>query len=247
MGRNGSGKTTLLRTIAGLQPLTSGEVRTLGHDMRRSHPAALGGQVGYMPQQATTLFSRERLIDELAGKVRSSDGARDPYQTLDRLGLATMATRHPLDLSGGERERAALATVLHRGPRLLLLDEPTRGMDAWRKIELASVLEDARDTGCGILLATHDVELVARCATRVVILDYGEVIADGHPRDVLPRSGAMTTQVNALLGKTWLTVEDVLRAIDTAERAKRDTEPPAHGRGACDAKGIGRTRHPGIL
>ena len=213
MGRNGSGKTTLLRAIAGLQPVSSGEVRTLGLDMWRTHPADLAGRLGYVPQQASALFHRERLIDEFqpAGRVRMPTS--DPLQTLERFGLATMAGRHPLDLSGGERERAAMAIALHGRPTLLLLDEPTRGMDAWRKLELVTLLDDVRRDGVGIVMATHDSELVARCATRVVVLDDGEVIADGHPRTVLPASKNLTTQVNALFGQTWLTVEDVLAAI----------------------------------
>ena len=213
MGRNGSGKTTLLRTIAALQSASSGEVHTMGRDMRQTHPAELAGRVGYVPQQASTLFHRERLIDELRSTGRAMMPGSDPIRTLERFGLAAMATRHPLDLSGGERERAAMAIVLHGQPNLLLLDEPTRGMDAWRKRDLATLLDDVRRDGAGIVMATHDVELVARCATRVVILENGLVIADGHPRNVLPASNGLTTQINVLFGETWLTVEDVLGAI----------------------------------
>ncbi|HYI24359.1 MAG TPA: ATP-binding cassette domain-containing protein [Thermomicrobiales bacterium] len=209
VGPNGSGKTTLLRTIAGLQSVNRGEVGTLGRNMRVSHPAGLGGQVGYVPQQATAIFMRERLDQEFP-----DPGGQAMRETLAQLGLAGFASRHPMDLSGGERERAALAVVVARGPRLLLLDEPTRGMDAWRKRELAAYLTQLRQTGVGIVMATHDVDLVAACATRVIALDRGRIRADGDPRDILPGSPSTTTQINQVFGGGWLTVAEVVTALD---------------------------------
>jgi len=213
MGRNGSGKTTLVRTIAGLQAAGNGVVITCGVDLRRSGAPALAGQVGYVPQQASTLFFRERLSDELAFTARVRGTSADVESTLVRFGLAGMGERHPLDLSGGERERAALATVLHGEPRLLLLDEPTRGMDAWRKLELAAHLRELRASGVAIAMVTHDVELVAQCATRIVMLGDREIVADGTPREVLSGSLTYTTQVNKVFGGTWLTVDEVLAAL----------------------------------
>ena len=163
--------------------------------------------VGYVPQQATVLFAADRLGDEfVADRLRI-----DPAAALRRFGLEGKIDRHPLDLSGGERERAALAVVMARSPRLLLLDEPTRGMDAWRKHDLAVILRDIRDSGTGVILATHDADLVAACATRVVGLDQGRVVADGPPGAVLAAMG-METQVSQVFGSEYLTVDDVLAA-----------------------------------
>ena len=216
MGRNGSGKTTILRTIAGLQQVANGNVTTCGLDMRKSNPVELGGAVGYVPQHASTLFFKERLIDELAYTARIRGHADKVGPTLDRFGLRAHAESHPLDLSGGERERAALATVMIGQPTLLLLDEPTRGMDAWKKIELASNLKKLQATGVAIVMVTHDVELVAQCASRVVMLADKQVIADGTPREVLSGSLTYTTQINKVFGGQWLTVEDVVTAIANA-------------------------------
>lgn len=211
MGRNGSGKTTLLRTMAGLQRISRGSVETLGLDMTRHHPADLRGRVGYLPQQATTMFYRERLEDEL------SDGGRidtlDVQALLTRFELTDHAADHPLDLSGGERERAALASVLARSPRLLLLDEPTRGMDAWRKETLATHLRNLAASGVAVVLVTHDVELVAKCATRVVMLADGQVLTDEPTRSALTGSLTWSTQVNKVFGESWLTADDILGAI----------------------------------
>ncbi len=106
----------------------------------------------------------------------------------------------------------ALAAILAGKPRVLLLDEPTRGMDAMRKLELMQILDLLRAEGTTIVLATHDVELVAAMATRVVLLGDRQVIADGPPREVLADSLTFTTQINKLFGGRWLTMDDVLRA-----------------------------------
>ncbi|MBA3276292.1 MAG: energy-coupling factor ABC transporter ATP-binding protein [Chloroflexia bacterium] len=213
MGRNGSGKTTLLRAIAGLHPVDRGAVVTAGVDLRKDDPGALHGQVGYVPQQASTLFFHERLIDELRFTARVRGVAGDPHAILERFGLADRSDSHSLDLSGGERERAALATVMMGKPRLLLIDEPTRGMDAWRKADLAAHLMELQQDGVAIVMVTHDVELVATCASRVIMLGNSGIVADGTPREVLAGSLTYTTQINKVFGGTWLTVEDVMAGL----------------------------------
>jgi energy-coupling factor transporter ATP-binding protein EcfA2 len=210
MGRNGSGKTTLLRLITGLHRPTSGRVLLDGHDTARMHPAEIAQTVGYLPQNPSSLFFAETLWDELAFTVKHQRGATlDPRETLAALGLGHAAQRNPRDLSGGERERAALAAVLVGAPRVLLLDEPTRGMDAVRKQALVATLSRLRDEGVAILLATHDVELVAALASRVVLLGDGRIVADGGPRAVLSGSLTFATAINKLYGDGYLTPDDV--------------------------------------
>ena len=211
MGRNGSGKSTLLRAILGFEHPRRGRVLIDGVDRTGRDPAELGGNLGYVPQRPDAVLFHERVDDELrySMRLRGMQGPVEPW--LERFGLTGMGTRHPRDLSGGERERAALATILAGQPRVLLLDEPTRGMDARRKLELMQILEQLRAEGTTIVLATHDVELVAAATTRVVLLGDRDVIADGAPRSVLTDSLTFTTQINKLFGGRWLTVEDVLR------------------------------------
>ncbi|MFM9105209.1 MAG: energy-coupling factor ABC transporter ATP-binding protein [Chloroflexota bacterium] len=211
MGRNGSGKTTLLRTLIGLHAPESGRVRVLGMDAARTHPAELARGVGYVPQNPSSILFAETLRDELAFTLRCRDGkgGGDPEATVDALGLLHAADRCPRDLSGGERERAALAAILVGNPRVLLLDEPTRGMDAAARVALAALLERLRGEGVAIVMATHDVELVAAAATRVAIIGDGQVIADGGPRAVLSGSLSFATQVNKLYGAGHLVPRDV--------------------------------------
>ncbi len=210
MGRNGSGKTTLLRTILGFHALESGRIELDGRDVARLHPAERAAVVGYVPQNPTSLFFAETLRDELEFTRKHHGGsAVEVDTTLDALGLGHAAERNPRDLSGGERERAALAAVLVGGPRVLLLDEPTRGMDYARKRSLGALLRGLCADGLAAVMATHDVELVAAAATRVILLGDGGVVADGSPREVLSGSLTFATQINKLYGGGFLTPEDV--------------------------------------
>ncbi len=211
MGRNGSGKTTLLRTVLGLHTPTSGRIELDGRDVTALHAAERAATTAYVPQNPTSLFFAETLRDELAftRKHRGGTGAGID-ETLAALGLEHAAERNPRDLSGGERERAALATVLVGRPRLLLLDEPTRGMDYQRKRSLGELLRRLCAEGAATIMATHDVELVAATATRVILLGDGGIVADGHPREVLSGSLTFATQINKLYGDGFLTPDDIV-------------------------------------
>ncbi len=218
MGRNGSGKTTLLRALLGFQAVERGQVEVAGRDVARTRPADLAAVVGYVPQNPSSILFAETLEDELAFTLRFHPNGHPPEETLAEVGLGWAAKRHPRDLSGGERERAALAAILVGNPRVLLLDEPTRGMDGASKLAMLDALRRRCQAGVAVVMATHDVELAA-AATRVVVLDGGRVVADGGPRQVLPAVPAYATPVNAVYGGRFLTPEDVLAGLDvrTAE------------------------------
>jgi energy-coupling factor transport system ATP-binding protein len=219
MGRNGSGKTTLLRTAMGFHRPGAGQVELFGRDAASLDPAARArAGVGYVPQNPTGLLFAERLRDELGFTLKHlGQRGTDPDLLLTRLGLDRVADRNPRDLSGGERERAALAAVLVGGPCVLLLDEPTRGMDYGRKRELGNLLRELCAGGVAALLATHDVELVATIADRVVLLGDGGIVADGSPRAVLSGSLTFATQINKLFGDGFLTVADVIDGLACEE------------------------------
>ncbi len=218
MGRNGSGKSTLLKHLVGLLKPETGEVRIAGMDTRRTELDAIVKVVGYVPQHPGALLFGETLAAELAFTRKSHGMASDPaadQALLERLGLASLADRDPRDLSGGEQQRAALAAILVAGPEIILLDEPTRGLDYAQKQSLADLLLALKREGKTIIMATHDVELAARCADRVVLLAEGQVVVDGPARQVMSDSQVFASQVNKLFrDPRFLVVEDVLERIN---------------------------------
>lgn len=226
MGRNGAGKTTLIKALVGLVQPQSGEVRIEGAVTNRRPVAETCRKVGYLPQDPNTLLFAETVHDEMmatlhnhglaskvAGEWQIHAGARaaDPVELLRRLRLGSKAQAYPRDLSVGERQRVALAAVTVTLPDALLLDEPTRGLDYGAKQELVSLLKQWRADGMAIVLVTHDVELVAALADRVVLMSQGEIIADGAPSEVLGSSPLFAPQVARLFPNMgWLTAEDAL-------------------------------------
>jgi len=224
VGVNGAGKTTLLRALLGLRVPDTGRISLMGRDVTAGGVAARGGHIGYVPQQPGTLLFAETVADELAFTLRAHNQRTFPARYGDADGLLTalrlggMAHRHPRDLSVGERARVAIAATLAADPSLLFLDEPTRGLDPGAKEDLLAILRQLRDEGRAVLLVTHDAELVARAADRVILLDRGRIVAEGHPRAVLPGS-PFAPQISQLLGGAFLTVTDVLAALPACERA----------------------------
>jgi energy-coupling factor transport system ATP-binding protein len=214
MGRNGSGKTTLLKLILGLLKPQNGRVLTLGKDTRSTSLEEMAQVVGYVPQQPDVLLFEDTVDGEIefTRRVHSLQGDRDDLLT--RLGLLPYRRTDPRDLSVGERQRVALAAVLAAKPRALLLDEPTRGLDYLQKEALARILRGLRDDGCTVVLSTHDVELAAYLAGRVVLLGDGEVVADGPAREVMSGSLVFSSQVSKLFRSPALvTVEDVEKTL----------------------------------
>ncbi len=201
MGRNGAGKSTLLRTLAGLHRARSGRVQA--------------GSVGMVPQVPADLLYAASVADECATSDRDAD--LPPGRTralLDRLAPGIDPEMHPRDLSEGQKLTLVLAIVLAAAPRLLLLDEPTRGLDYAAKRRLVTVLRELTADGHGVVLATHDVEMVAEVATRVVVLADGQVVADGSAGEVVVSSPAFAPQVAKIMApQAWLTARDVAAAL----------------------------------
>lgn len=221
MGRNGAGKSTLLHALVGIGPRRTGDVLLDGID-----PATLDGSdllrtVGLVPQEPGDLLEATTVAEE----CRLSDRDADCEAGTTRALLALMAPdiedgTHPRDLSEGQRLLLVLCIILAARPPVLLLDEPTRGLDYPTKARLARVLNDLADAGHAIVLATHDVELVAEVADRVVMLAEGEVVGDGRTEHVVTSSPMFAPQVAKILApQEWLTVDQVAEAVAAAEDA----------------------------
>jgi energy-coupling factor transport system ATP-binding protein len=212
MGRNGTGKTTLLKLIMGLLKPSRGRVETLGKDTRSTSIEEISRLVAYVPQQPDVLLFADTVQAELDFTRRAHHLPPDGAELLAALGLTRYRDSDPRDLSVGERQRVALAAVLASGPSLLLLDEPTRGLDYLQKEALTTLLRGLRDAGRAVVLATHDVELAAHLADRVILLGDGDIVADGPAREVMSGSLVFSSQVSKLFRHPALvTVEDVVR------------------------------------
>ncbi len=207
MGRNGAGKSTLLWTLQGSRSRRSGRVSVGGPggaDPAALDPAGRRGVVGLLPQTASDLLYLETVADECAA---AGPGARE---LLERFVPGIPDDQHPRDLSEGQRLALALAVVLAGRPQLVLLDEPTRGLDYVAKAALAGTLRGLAAEGHAVLVATHDVEFVATVADDVVVLAEGEVVSQGPVRAVVAESPAFAPQVTKVLGAPWLRVAEVV-------------------------------------
>ena len=218
MGRNGAGKSTLLAALVGQLRATAGSVLVGELDPAATPPARLVGSVGLVPQDPGLLL----YSDTVGGECASADAdfGAPPGTTaalLQRIGGRIDSAAHPRDLSEGQRLCLTLSVILGGRPDLVLLDEPTRGLDYPAKARLVEVLRELVDDGHAVVLATHDVELAADVADRVVVLADGEVVADGPSRSVLAGSPAFAPQVAKILHPLpYLTVEDVVAALGAA-------------------------------
>lgn len=217
MGANGSGKTTLLKNLVGLLRPQTGAVRLDDVSLQGKSVADICRQMAYLPQNPDDLLFAETVTAELELTLHNHNLSSNNQYTntpitklLDQLGLTPFATYYPRDLSVGQRQRVALGAVTVTRPRLILLDEPTRGLDYQTKQNLIALWQEWLAQGMGILLVTHDVELVARIAHHVILLQRGRILADGHPAHVMPQHPTFAPQIAQLFPNSgWLTPADV--------------------------------------
>ena len=218
MGRNGAGKSCLLWAVQGSGRRTAGSVDVGGRDPGALPAAAARARVGLVPQTPADLLYLETVAEELAQADRESArpaGTADAL--LDRLVPQVDREVHPRDLSEGQRLALVLAVQLVAGPAVLLLDEPTRGLDYSAKGRLAAVLRELAQEGRAVLVSTHDVEFVATACDRVVVLADGEVVADGPTPEVVLFSPTFAPQVAKVLAPLpWLTVAEVAAGLAVA-------------------------------
>ncbi|MDZ5622947.1 ATP-binding cassette domain-containing protein [Nocardioides sp. HM23] len=218
MGRNGAGKSTLLWALQGRYAAAGGRVRVSGDDPHRLKSDGRRRLSGMVPQSPADLLYLETVAEECSAADRTATAADGTCAALlERLAPGIDPTGHPRDLSEGQRLALAVAIVLTAGPPVLLLDEPTRGLDYPGKHALAEILRGLAADGRAILVATHDVEFAAQVADEVVVLAEGEVVSSGPVREVIAESPAFAPQVTKVLGPGWLRVDEVAAALASDE------------------------------
>ena len=227
MGRNGSGKSSLLWALQGAERRTAG---TVGVGAAGTDPAALSAAdarryVGLVPQSAADLLYLDTVAKELEQADRDSAPSRRSRAILDEIAPGVPAGAHPRDLSAGQQLALVLAIQLTAAPAVLLLDEPTRGLDYQAKVRLIAVLDALAAQGKAIVVATHDVEFASRACDRVVVMAEGDIVADGPAAEVLTASPTFAPQVAKILAPLpYLTVPQVAAALDRP--GGRPPEPP---------------------
>lgn len=245
MGRNGSGKSSLLWALQGSGPRKSGTVRVVsgsadgtggsgdgtgsggsrgpakGSDPKNLSAAEARALVGLVPQTPTDLLyleSVEQELDQADIESSASDGGLTARVILDRLAPGIDGAAHPRDLSEGQKLALVLAIQLTAAPRVLLLDEPTRGLDYRAKTQLISMVDELAAGGRSVVISTHDVEFAARAADRVVVMAEGDIVADGPTTEVIVASPVFAPQVAKILSPLpYLTVDQVASVLPAEE------------------------------
>ncbi len=190
MGQNGAGKTTLVKHFNGLLKPTSGKVLVNGVETTKSSVAALARNVGFVFQNPDHQLFSETVEEEIAFALKNFGYEADVIEkritwAVNLLGLSQYRKTSPFMLSGGERKRVALASVLAWDPQTLILDEPTIGQDHRQKENLRQFIMQMQTQGKTVVIVTHDVEFVAECNPRVVLMREGKIMADGEGKEIL--------------------------------------------------------------
>jgi energy-coupling factor transporter ATP-binding protein EcfA2 len=224
MGRNASGKTTLVKHFNGLLKPTNGDVILDGVNTREATVAELSRKVGYVFQNPNDHLFCDTVEEELAFTLNNLEVKGEKAEslidrTLERFDLMQYRYQYPRFLSGGEKQRVALASILVAQPQVIILDEPTRGMEFGLKAELMRFLDRYRINGRAVILVTQDVEMVAEFSDRVVLLSEGKIVVDGPKREVLSRALLFSPQINRLAQalKSYGVPDDILTAEEMIE------------------------------
>ncbi len=232
LGGNGTGKTTVISLVAGLNKPYRGNVLLKGQNISEVQ-GLYNGLLGVLPQNPQSVFVKKTvyldLMEILSERKLAKEEKEQKIQNIAGLcQIENLLDRHPYDLSGGEQQRAALAKVLLLNPEILLLDEPTKGMDAQFKEEFADILAELKANGVTILMVSHDIEFCAEYADRCALVFDGSITSDGAPREFFKGKNFYTTAANRM-ARTCLPdavlAEDIILACGGAMQKKEKKTP----------------------
>lgn len=222
LGGNGSGKTTTLKILAGLLKPYRGKVIIDNNKMTKKTTAdfnRLG--VAMLPQNPESVFLKSRVIDDYTELCKIKGIEKSDYEdkinsVAEKLGIKDLLENHPYDLSGGEIQKCALGKVLISEPKILLLDEPTKGVDAYSKLSLSKILQEIKSDGVTIITVTHDVEFASIVADRCGLFFDGEVLSSLVPQEFFSKNNFYTTASSRISRDKFanaVTVDDVVSLI----------------------------------
>ncbi len=216
MGGNGTGKSTVLSLISGINTPYSGKILINGVALKKLSNL-YDGALGVLPQNPECLFVKNTVRLDLEDMIQNKE-----IEDISRLcRIENLLDRNPADLSGGERQRAAFAKVLLKKPQILLLDEPTKGMDGGFKDEFARILKNLAQSGVAVILVSHDIEFCAKYADRCALMFDGEIISAARPREFFAGKSFYTTSANRMSRKVLpaaVLAEDIILACGGEEK-----------------------------
>ncbi|MCR8657642.1 ABC transporter ATP-binding protein [Paenibacillus endoradicis] len=219
VGGNGAGKTSTLSLISGIHTPYRGKIMLSGKDIRKwSERDKFNNYLGVLPQNPQTLFVKKTVKDDLYEILQQSSLTKDQQEQkineiIQFAQLEHLLSMHPYDLSGGEQQRAALAKVLLLEPKILLLDEPTKGLDRFFKTKLAQFLKKLNDQGVTIVLVSHDIEFCAEYGETCAMFFEGSMITTNKAKAFFAGNSFYTTSANRMTRHVWddaVTIEDVI-------------------------------------
>ena len=222
LGANGAGKTTLLKTLMGLKKYR-GSILLREKELSKLKQKEVARTVGYVSQNPDDYLTQETVFDELlftARHLNVENAEKKVHTVLELLELSSYKDRSPKDLSGGQKQRVAIGSALVASPDILILDEPTRGIDTPLKQAFIKLLRELNRKGVTILLVTHDVEFACAVSNRFWILYRGELLADGTKENVFTNGLYYTTAIHKLckeLDPTLFTLEEALGRFSESE------------------------------
>lgn len=214
LGGNGAGKTTFLNTVAGLLKYRTGSIKLFGKKLNSYKDKTLyKNNLALLPQDVKSVFAKDTVKEELA-----ETGAKPTDYDFD---ITHLLEKHPYDLSGGEQQLCTLIKLLASKPKILLLDEPTKGADSILKQKIADILLKLKSSGISMIIVSHDIEFAASCADRCAMLFGGEIISEGEPHEFFSQNSFYTTTTNKIMrsfDKNIITVDEAISSLIWREK-----------------------------
>lgn len=218
LGGNGSGKSTLLKLLCGIFKPIKGKISFQDKRLKLWKHEDLVKKIGYLPQNPKLFFIHDTVEKEIRSTMEQWEikSEEEVNQLLEHLGISHLRSSHPYDLSGGELQKAALACLILRKPEVLLLDEPTKGLDPAAKEKLAALLQTLNSSGVSVLMSTHDIEFAAQYATKCGMMFQGQITSEGEPKSFFKGNFFYTTMIQRLFRqfteKPIVTLEEAVQS-----------------------------------
>lgn len=225
LGGNGTGKTTALNVISGLYRAYRGKIIINGKKIKEYGKISLYREnLAFLPQNPQTVFIKDKIYDDLADLLEALNIPKKEHEKkitdiAEKTEIINLLERHPFDLSGGEQQKCALAKILMLNPKILLLDEPTKGLDAYSKLKLSKIFQTLKNGGLTIIMVTHDVEFAAENADRCSLFFDGEILSADTPKKFFAENNFYTTAANRIARSLY---PDAVTCSDVIEYCKKN-------------------------